>query len=484
MEWKQKANTIIEKIQQGQHHLVQREVVEIEQQLKKIEELSNAELLFLHHTAALFYQAEKNYSLASHHFQQAMKHRYRDKEAEEIWLQAHLAFAKLDEQFKQFSQARMTLAKVLQYLEKKQADNTEIARVYQRIGWLFYQEEELHQAHTQMEQARKLLLEELEPVDPMVMKVTDQLADIYVALEQPALAIQLFDNIIAREDTLLSDEGKATLLMKTGELHFHIDLKKARRIIDQAVKLVNTEHPLSVRGFMLLAEIEENLTAFPRAVKYYERALEIINQKYEKDHFLVVFLYSKLGTIALKMGEDQKAKRFLEAGLPLSDKYPKIRMQFLYALGKIYSKQEIYEQAMDMYTDFLQGLEAQDKMRTLAYANTLQAIAYNFLMQADVDNAIVRYHEALSIYEKLGSNCRNEKGLTAIRLGYSYYQAGEIKQAEKYYELGAETIEKVNDQAIKQEAYLALIEFYKETNQPKKQYQYEHKLIQFNKKSI
>lgn len=210
MEWKQKANTIIEKIQQGQQHLVQREVVEIEQQLKKIEELSNAELLFLHHTVALFYQAEKNYSLASHHFQQAIKHRYRDKEAEEIWLQAHLAFAKLDEQIKQFSQARMTLAKVLQYLEKKQADHTEIALVYQRIGWLFYQEEELHQAHTQMEQARKLLLEELEPVDPMVMKVTDQLADIYVALEQPELAIQLFDNIIAREDTLLSDEGKAT----------------------------------------------------------------------------------------------------------------------------------------------------------------------------------------------------------------------------------------------------------------------------------
>ncbi|WP_208589883.1 tetratricopeptide repeat protein [Gracilibacillus suaedae] len=484
MEWKQKAKAIIKKMQQGQHHLVQREVMEIEQQLKKIEELSNAELLFLHYTVALFYQAEKKYSLASHHFQQAMKHRYRDEEAEQIWLQAHLAFAKLDEQFKQFGQARMTLAKVLQYLEKKQASNIEIALIYQRIGWQFYQEEELHQAHTQMEQARKLLLEELVPVDPMVMKVTDQLADIYVALEQPELAIQLFDNIIVREDTLLSDQGKATLLMKTGEIYFHIDLKKARRVIDQAVKLVNTEHPLFVRGFMLLAEIEENLKAFPRAVKYYERALEIINQKYEREHFLVVFLFSKLGTIALKMGEDQKAKYFLEAGLPLSDKYPKIRMQFLYALGKIYSKQEIYDQAFDMYTAFLQGLEAQDKMQTLAYANTLQAIAYNFLMQGDVDNAIVRYHEALSIYEKLGSNCRTEKGLTAIRLGYSYYQIGEIKQAEKYYELGAVTIEKVNDQEIKQEAYLALVEFYKETEQLKKQYQYEHKLIQFNKKSI
>ncbi|QGH35429.1 tetratricopeptide repeat protein [Gracilibacillus salitolerans] len=477
MEWKQKANTIIEKIQQGQHHLVQREVVEIEQQLKKIEELSNAELLFLHHTVALFYQAEKNYSLASHHFQQAIKHRYHDKEAEHIWLQAHFAFAKLDEQFKQFSQARMTLAKVLQYLEKKQASNIEIAFVYQRIGRLFYQEEELHQAHTQMEQARTLLLETLEPVDPMVMRVNDQLADIYVALEQPELAIQLFEDIITKEDTLLSDEGKAILLMKTGELHFHTDLKRARRIIDQAVKLVNTEHPLYVRGYMLLAEIEENLRAFPRAVKYYKQVLEIVNQKYEKDHFLVVFLHSKLGTIELKMGGDQKAKHFLETGLPLSEKYPKIRMQFLYALGKIYSKQEVYDKAFDMYTSFLQGLEAEDKIKTLAYANTLQAIAYNFLMQEDLDNAIVRYHEALSIYQKLGSNCRNEKGLTAIRLGYSYYQTGEIKQAERYYELGAVTIEKVHEQEIKQEAYLALVEFYKETNQPKKQYEYEHKLM-------
>src|SRR5699024_7842565 len=180
-------------------------------QLKKENELSASDLLFLHRAVGLFYAEEKNYTLASHHFQQAIKHRYDDTESEDIWVQAHLRLSKLDEKQKQYSQARMPLVKLLQYMEKEKKATIDIARIYQKIGWLFYLEEELHQAHTQVETARKMLLETVEPNDPLLLKVNDQLADIYVALEQPELAIRLFEKTFDRNESELSNTEKATL---------------------------------------------------------------------------------------------------------------------------------------------------------------------------------------------------------------------------------------------------------------------------------
>ncbi|KAB8139444.1 hypothetical protein F9U64_00430 [Gracilibacillus oryzae] len=449
-------------------------IINLENQVKD-ESLSGVDRLYLHDKIARFYMEEDNYALASHHFQQATKNRYTNTESEKVWLEAHSAFAKLAEQFKQYNQARMTLAKVLQYLEKNNKPIEAIASVCQRIGWLFFREGEYHQAHTQLEQAQKLFLEVLDGKDPRVLRVNDQLADVYIGLEQPELAIRLHEKHFETNSQFLKEEEKALLLIKIGELSFHTDLKKARKTIIEGMERVKEENPLFIRGSMLLAEIEETLGAFPRAIKYYKDALCVVEEP-----FLVVFLHAKLGTLYLKTAQKEEAQSFLEKGLPLSADYPKIRMQFLYALGKIYSDQKNYELAFEMYTSFLQGLDAEGKTRTLAYANTLQAIAYNYLVQEDINNALVRYSEALNIYNKLGSNCREEKGLAAIRLAYCYREMGDLSKAEVYYKQGTAVVEKVKDKGLKEEALMAIIDFYRMTNQSGKSSVYENKLIKLS----
>ncbi|MFC4386977.1 tetratricopeptide repeat protein [Gracilibacillus marinus] len=481
MEWKQKAKETIMKIQQGKRQEVIRDIVAIEEQLKKIEELSTLELLFLHYTAGLFYKEEKNYALASHHFQQTMKYRPKDKETEQLYIQAHLSFATLDESTNQLKEAKMTLARLLQYLEKHQFDERIIAKVYQKIGWLFYKEDELHQAHTQLEQAKQLLEKSCKKTDPEMLQLLDKLAEIYIALEQPEKAVALFTNIV---DASISKEACATIKIKIGELNFHIDLRIARKTIIEAIELVDETHPIYLRGNMLLAEIEENIVAYPRAVKYYKRAFDHVVQTHEKTHFLHVFLLSKLGTIHLKMGELDKAQSYLEDGLPYAKAYEKIEMQYFYALGKIYSDKELYDKAFDMYTNFLFGLEQEEKTNTLAYGNTLQALAYNYLRQEEMQLALARYSEALQIYSKLGSNCRNEKGLAAIRLGYCYEQLEELEKAEDMYKQGIADIERAKDADLMEEAYMAIITFYQKTNQLSKLPLYENKIVKLQKQSI
>src|SRR5699024_6490015 len=126
MDWKQKAIDITKKIKEDRKTLITRDIQQIEQQLKKENELSVSDLLFLHHAVGLFYTEEKNYTLASHHFQQAIKHRFEDTESEDIWVQAHLRLSKLDEKQKQYSQARMPLVKLLQYMEKEKKATIDI----------------------------------------------------------------------------------------------------------------------------------------------------------------------------------------------------------------------------------------------------------------------------------------------------------------------------------------------------------------------
>ncbi|SHN36004.1 hypothetical protein SAMN05216179_3668 [Gracilibacillus kekensis] len=85
---------------------------------------------------------------------------------------------------------------------------------------------------------------------------------------------------------------------------------------------------------------------------------------------------------------------------------------------------------------------------------------------------------------QLGSNCREERGFSATHLAYCYQKTEDNKEAEKYYLLGIQLLEKVNNVGLKEEAYFAIISFYQETEQPKQRRFYENKLVELQKKSI
>ncbi|WP_080872862.1 tetratricopeptide repeat protein [Oceanobacillus timonensis] len=235
----------------------------------------------------------------------------------------------------------------------------------------------------------------------------------------------------------------------------------------------------------MLAEIDENMGSFPRAINYYKQALDQLTKVYEKDHFMIVYIYSKIGTLSIRTLKKDQAKSYLEKGLTLSHPFPKIRMQFLYALGKIYSDEKTYDQAQKVFTAFLEGLEKDDRKNSIAYGNTLQAMAFNHIEQDQIEQAFERYKEALAIYEKI-PNVKEEKGLTLIRLGYCYEnrEKQDISKADQCYEKGFKQIEKTRNQELLEEALAGMIDFYNRNNQPKKKQRYEDKFVKLvNKKS-
>src|SRR5699024_12190717 len=126
---------------------------------------------------------------------------------------------------------------------------------------------------------------------------------------------------------------------------------------------------------------------------------------------------SKIGTSAMKTFQLKHAKEYLEQGLELAEKCQKIRQQFLYALGKMYSDEGAYDKAYTVFLEFMQRLDKEGRRKSLAYGNTLQAIAFNVLEQEKLERALHYYQEALDIYKSL-PHCNAEAGLTYIRMAY------------------------------------------------------------------
>ena len=317
------------------------------------------------------------------------------------------------------------------------------------------------------------------------------MSNAYIELEKYDQALSLYENILNKKIDAEDKFGEALILLRIGEIDYYKDLKQARSNIMKALnifqELGEQAQKYILKAYLMLGEIDENIANYPRAINYYKKACQVIEKQDRHNQAMIVFIYSKIGMISIKMNELDKAKLYLEKGLPISESFANIRMQFLYGLGKIYSLEKKYEQAFQMYTKFLQGLEQTGHKVSKSYADTLQALAFNFLQQKQFETALNYYEQARIIYNQLMStSCREEKGLTYMRIGYCYENLvrPDLKKAEQFYEQGFEILSKVKSVELLEEGLAALIDFYRRYKKRNKQKIYEDKLVKLQNMQV
>src|SRR5699024_11869741 len=77
---------------------------------------------------------------------------------------------------------------------------------------------------------------------------------------------------------------------------------------------------------------------------------------------------------------------------------------------------EAFDKASTVFLEFMQRLEQEGRRKSIAYGNTLQAIAYNELRQDKFEDALHNYEKALEIYQSI-PNCKEEKRSEERRVG-------------------------------------------------------------------
>jgi len=433
---------------------------------------------------AKYYRKIKNYDKSANYSRQAIRiAKQVNKDHMKVIVDTFLNYAALEREYGQPSNARIELANLLALLDKNNyRDDFSYGLIFSSLGKVALDEENMESGLKQLEKALSYFQKSVPQSHPVIAQTIHTLSDVYIQVENYHKALELQQQLLEvyqkQEDSV--QEGQQ--LLKIGEIYFYIDLKKARRIITKAIKLFEKnyegKHVDIAKANLMLAELDESMLNLPRAITYYKRALEQLQGFYSESHFLVVYAYSKIGTISIKANELEQAKAYLERGLDLSEDFPKIRLQFLYALGKIYSGEKQYTLAFDVFQEFLERLDKEGRKKSLAYGNTLQAIAFNYLEQEKVDDACTYYEQALEIYEEV-ANCKEEKGLTFIRLAYCYEnkQEKDLDKAEQFYAKGFKLIERARNKDLLEEALAGVIDFFTRNDNPKKRRIYEDKFV-------
>ena len=436
------------------------------------------------HVLAKYYRMLKNYDLAVNYSQQAIRlAKQLNKDQVEVIIAVYLNYVSLEREYGQLSNGRIQIANLLALLDKhKFQDHYSFGLIYKSLGAIELDMENIENGLKQLEKSLFHFQKSVPANHPMIVKTINQLAEVYVEIEDYHKALKhhlyLLKVYQSEEDPI--KEGRQLLTL--GDIYFYVDLRKARQIITEAIPLLKQanggQHPDIAKAYFMLAEIDEHMYRLPRAVTYYKRALEQIKQTFSEEHFLAVYAYSKLGTISIKVNKWTEAKDYLERGLSYAKKYPKIRLQFLYALGKLYSGEKEYGQALTVFQEFLKQLEQSGKTYSLAYGNTLQAIAFNELQQENIETACSYYERAWFVYEKV-PNCNEEKGLTLIRLSYCYEnrEDKDLLKSETYLERGYKLLEGTPNKELLEETLVEIIEFFTGRNNLKKRKKYEEQLI-------
>lgn len=465
------------------------QIIALEEHVGASEKYKLEERLLLFHTLAKYYRKQKNYQKAADFSLRAL---HCTKKVErtnlELIIDTYLDYAKLELDYGQQSNARIELAKLLALLDKEDYnDPLAYGVIYQMLGKISFAEENMKSGLAQYEKALQSFQRGAEVTHPLTVEMIHLLSDRYVQVENYEKAIALYKPLFDIYEQTGEEILAARTLLKMGEIYFYIHLKEARKIITEVVKrftkIYEEEHLDLTKAIFLLAEIDENLNNYPRSINYYKRALEQLHRLCAEDHFLIVYAYSKIGTLSLRTFQVKQAKQYLEKGLRLSKSYPKIRQQFLYALGKIYSDEKSYKKAQKVFSEFMGRLEKEGRKNSLAYGNTLQSLAYNELRQENFTEAARLYEEALAIYKKLPRSYA-EKGLAWIRLSNCYEQMETVenKRIEKGYEEGLKWLQKTKSEELIEEGLLRMITFCDRIGKTAKRKVYEDLLVKLQKK--
>jgi len=443
---------------------LEKQIRQLEKQVEEYELDTDQKFLTLS-TLAYYYRNINNYDKSASFSHRAIR---LTKEVSidyvEVIIETYLEYAALERHYKHYANVRIELAKILVYLEKQKITHPAFyGEIYYSLGITSIAEGNIEIAINQLQSARKYFQQKLPIIHRKTIQTIHALSDAYLHGEHYQEALELYQLLREAYHDNESKVMEARTLLKIGEIEFYINLKDARKTITHAIKVLNDTNRATAYDFMqgnlMLAEIDEHIGNYPRAITYYKRAIEQ-EQLDSENQFLIMYIYSKLGMISTRINELDKARSYLEHALQLSADFSSMRVPFLYALAEIYARKNLHEKLLSIFEE-IQTYEKNENKLSITYANLLQTLGLSFAKKKKFEDAITYYEEALLIYRNF-SNSKEENGLTFIRLAYcyEYKKEKELDKAEECYEKGVTILKKARNKELLREALEEIVGFY------------------------
>ncbi|SFD45987.1 Tetratricopeptide repeat-containing protein [Lentibacillus persicus] len=273
--------------------------------------------------------------------------------------------------------------------------------------------------------------------------------------------------------------------MLLGELAFMCDFKLARRILSSAVKEMEESGEMDriklARGYLVLAEAEENLEKYVRAIKYFKKGLTYFQDNEAPDQYMILYLHFKIGMMYSMKNEADESLHYLNKVIELAgDSNEELKINSLVTIAKTFGSKNENEKAYPYLQEALGLLEGSSLENKLSHAEALTEMAFYYFDQSKLAEAVPYYENAVNVYKRLSHVSHRKVGMVYMQYAYCLenMEQPNLREAGKSYEKAIGKLELTKDGELLENALADVIAFFDKTNDQKTKRKYENKFVE------
>jgi len=199
--------------------------------------------------------------------------------------------------------------------------------------------------------------------------------------------------------------------------------------------------------FNATADSYSNQGDYPKALEWFQKALEISEKVLGLEHPNIAIIYNNIALVYSHQGDYPKALEWFQKDLEISEKvlgldHPNTATTYN-NIALVYSRQGNYPTALEWYQ---KDLEISEKVLGLDHPNTATTynnIALVYSRQGDYPKALEWYQKALEIREKMLSLDHPDTAITYNNIAGVYYKQGNYPKALEWLQKALKIHEKV-----------------------------------------
>ncbi|MFD1363392.1 tetratricopeptide repeat protein [Lentibacillus salinarum] len=272
--------------------------------------------------------------------------------------------------------------------------------------------------------------------------------------------------------------------MLLGELAYMCDYKLARRILSAAVQMMEETDTVDriklARGYLVLAETEEQLEKYARAIKYFKTGLTYFQANETPDQYMILYLHFKIGMMYSMKNEADESLEYLNKVIDMAgDTNQELTINSLVTIAKTYGSRNENEKAYPYLQEALERLEGSPLANNMAHAEALTEVAFYYFDQSKLTEAVPYYDRAIAVYRNLPQTSHRKLGMIYMQYAYCLEHMAEpnIREAAKSYEKAIEKLELTKDRDLLENALADVIAFFDHTGNQKKKREFENKFV-------
>jgi len=234
-----------------------------------------------------------------------------------------------------------------------------------------------------------------------------------------------------------------------------------QKALDIQEKILGKEHPSVTTTYDYMGRIYSSMGEYPKALKYYQKALSNNEKTLGKEHINTATSYNGIGGLYHAMGEYAKALDYYQKSLAIYVKNLGKEHAYIATsygnMAKLYSSIGKYNKALEYYQE---ALAIQEKLLGKEHTMTAQTyrdIGFVYHAQGNYPKALSYYQKALVIQEAQLGTQHTATAQTYSNLGGLYTLMGEYPKALEYYQKALAIYETVLG---KEHSYTAIIYSY------------------------